>query len=443
MSAQKVTSYKLRVTSYKFSAFNFQLLHLCLCVFVFSPLAAEFANPAAVWGVKAVGTNPAQLAVRNHPRFSYEILSLEADAGNNSFTFGQYNRYNGAYLGDSAKQELAASIPGPGFQLHTGVQATLLGFTTGECGLAVQSHTGVGASVPKDLFDLALWGNRLNREYSASSLSGDAISFCDATLAWATPLGRGFALGLGLKYLRGLFVAQNIQSDGYLITTPCVINSEVLAAYRWATGGNGFGLDLGLAYEFSKHWHFGLSVLNLTRGITWTEGIQTGLFRASLDSFNVERIKDPDVASVTNQLNGSSAFRTPLPTYVNLGASYQPVPYLTLGASVLEGTANTVLSSTRPRAMAAAEYRGLHWLPLGVDLSVGGSEGFAMGGGLGVDLKRFLLRARLANLQGIALSARGIRLALSLTYYSQAPGILEPEPSILRLGSDPAGSRRF
>jgi len=444
------------------------LVLLCsLCTWV----AAYPANPAHVFGVDAIGANPAQLAAGE--RFSYRFLNLQVGAGNNAFDLLQYNRYTGAYLDETAKQQLFGSIPAQGFKLGTNVEADLLDFAIGRVGLAVRNRTAVAATVPRDLFDLALWGNALNRTYSASTLGGDAISYCDATLAYGFPLPAGFQAGIGLKYYRGLFTAQNTQVDGYLLTTPYVINSQVLVGYRWATGGNGIGFDLGATYTpqtmfHAPHspqptprspWTFALAILDLNFGINWTQGLQAGVASVSLDSFSVARMNDNTLQSEFLQ-TPAPAFQTRLPVYVVLGASYRPqlrnsaTPQLrnflsafTLGASVSEATANTAFSSTIPRGTLSAEYRGLRWLPLSVDASIGGNPWGTpatpeYGLGLGLNLKGLTLRSRLANSGGLALASKGVSFGLSATYRTGVPAFSEPDRSVLELHSKPLGRNR-
>ena len=404
--------------------------------------ALDPANPALVLGSDALGANPARLAARQHPRFTYRILDLETEAANNSLSLDQYNRYSGADLDDAAKRDILRSIPASGFRLGSAARTDLLRFSVGSFGLSVGTQAGAGVALPRDLFDLALWGNELNRQYSASTLGGDAIAYGDATVSFGVPLGKGFAAGIGLKYLRGLFTAQTTKADGYLITTPAVINSELYAGYRIATGGSGFGLDCGLTYERDR-WCFGLALLNLNLGINWTDGCETGVFRVNLDSFSVSRMTRDGVAQIDNRLDPASPFRTQLPSTITLGASYQPFRFLTLGATLREGTASTPLSSTTPEATISAEYRGLRWLPLSVDASAGGQYGLMFGSSLGLDLKGFLVRVRLANTGGLIGHARGLRAGLSLTYRSWAPGVREPDPNRLQLHADPVQTRRF
>jgi hypothetical protein len=440
------------------SRHHFTTLLSAICYLLPAICSAQpLANPTLVYGCDCIGVNPAQLAYGE--RCSYRILDLQAAAGNNAFDLFSYNRYTGAYLDPTAKQKLFSAIPEPGFRLGTSFHADLLDFTIGRFALAVRNHTGVAANVPRDLIDLALWGNALNRTYSASTLSGDAISYCDATLAYGFPLPHGFRAGVGLKYLRGLAIAQNTQVDGYLLTTPYVINSQVTLGYRYAFGGNGFGLDLGATYTpqsmysephplnsrppAASPWTFALAILNINTGIYWNQGLQAGVAGVSLDSFSVARINDNVLTSQFVQ-SPAQSFRTQLPVQFVLGASYRlpdrPLGPLVLGASISEATANSALSSTIPRGTLTAQYRGLGWLPLSVDASIGGSPiGSPLtpdyGLTLGLDLRGFALRARLANTGGLALAAKGASFGLSLTYRTGIPGRQYGRTSETRLTS--------
>jgi hypothetical protein len=456
-NAKQLTANGLQLTAYssRLSAVG------CLLLAVGSLLSAlEFPNPAMVTGTYAVGTNPAQLASGQRPRFAYQLLQLRVGADNNSLNAFQYNRYTGAFLDSTAKLDIMGSVPKTGLRLDGDADLDGLAFTTGMFGLAVRGHAAASGTIPKDVIDLVLSGNELDRRYSVSTLQGEAIAYSDVTLGFGVPLARGLTTGIGLKYLRGIFVAQNTDVDGYLLTTPYVVNSEVLAGYRWALGGNGYGLDWGMTYEWgsgdrgqgsgvqgfdftnrqsfaaSSHLRVALAVTNLNLGINWTTQPGAAVFRFNLDSVNLVRLTSTHGAASTEFTQSHPAgFKTQLPCFLNVGAALEPVRGLTVGLSVLEGFRNSALSSVVPEATVAAEYRGLRWLPLSIAASAGGRDGFALEAGLGFQVRGFGFGVRVANRGGVALSARGLSAGISLCYQTPAPGY-DRDPGAMRLHYD-------
>ena len=413
-------------------AFCFALLFTAL-----PAQADEYANPALVTGADALGVNPAQLADPARPRYVYQLLALDAGLGNNSLRGAQYNRYTGAYLDESAKHDILGSIPLTGLRLDgdARVDATALTFST--FGFAVSGRAGMSGNVPKDLVDLVLRGNELDRTYSAATLAGEAIAYTDAVLSFGIPITPALRTGFGLKYLRGLFVAQSTDVDGYLLTTPYVVNSEVLTGYRWASGGNGFGLDWGVSWDFGmtsderrmtdgrssgigRHIRVAFAVTNLNLGIDWDRNPGAAVFRLNMDSVNLWQVmKQRNVVSTEFTQTSPGSFKTFLPVMFNLGAMWEPVRSLSVGLSVLEGFRSTALSSAVPAATLGAEYRGLSWLPLSAAMTVGGREGLVLGCGVGVLTRGYSIRARIANTGGLGLSARGLSAGISMGY--QAP----------------------
>jgi hypothetical protein len=415
--------------------------------------ALEFPNPAMVTGTRAVGTNPAQLASGQRPRFAYQLLQVRAGADNNSFSAFQYNRYTGAFLDSVAKLDIVGSVPKAGLRLDADADLDGLAFTAGTFGLAVRGHAAVSGTIPRDVLDLVLNGNQLDRQYSVSTLQGEAISYSDVTLGLGVPLARGLTTGIGLKYLRGIFVAQNTDVDGYLLTTPYVVNSEVLAGYRWALGGNGYGLDWGMTYDFgmtndegrltnrqsfavARHLRVAVALLNLNLGINWTTQPGAAVFRFNLDSVNLVRLTSTRGAATAEFTQSQpTGFKTQLPCFLNLGAACEPVRGLTVGLSVLEGFRNSALSSVVPLATVAAEYRGLRWLLLSIAASAGGRDGFALEAGLGFQVRGIGFGVRVANRGGVALSARGLSAGISLDFQTPAPGS-DRNPGSMRLYYD-------
>jgi len=418
--------------------------------------ALEFPNPAMVTGTQAVGVNPAQLASTMRPRFEYQLLQARAGLDNNSFSGSQYNRYTGAFLDSAAKQNILSSVPEAGLRLNSDADLNGLAFTTGIFGLAVRGHAAASGTIPRDMIDLALNGNQLDRRYSASNLQGEAIAYSDVTLGFGVPLARGFETGIGLKYMRGIFVAQNTQVDGYLLTTPYVINSEVLAGYRWAHGGNGYGLDWGMTYEWGsggqgsevggqksfavgRHLRVALALTNLNLGINWTTRPGAAVLKVNLDSVNLMQLVDSHGAGATEFVQSQpGAFKTQLPFFVNLGAACEPAWGLTVGLSILEGSQNSALSSLMPAATVSAEYRGVRWLPLSAAVTAGGRDGFGLEAGLGLQCRGFELQAQIANQGGVALSARGLSAGLSISYRSRG----QTESDIMRLHYDSLNGNR-
>jgi hypothetical protein len=120
-------------------------------------------NPVTAVGPDAMLVNPAQLAYPERPGFACRILGLEAEAGNNSFSIAQYNRYTGAFLGDSAKADILGSIPKSGLLLAGGAQAAGAEFGYGNFAASVRTAGSAEATLPRDAFDLALQGNELGR----------------------------------------------------------------------------------------------------------------------------------------------------------------------------------------------------------------------------------------------------------------------------------------
>ena len=101
------------------------------------------AYTALAKGVDAVKFNPANLGLSDYRTFGIEIASLGASITNNSFTLSDYNRYTGATLSTSDKQELLGKIPKEGLSVDADVRASALSVALGNMSLSV---SGVAAA---------------------------------------------------------------------------------------------------------------------------------------------------------------------------------------------------------------------------------------------------------------------------------------------------------
>lgn len=387
--------------------------------FVVSSLPAlDLPNPAQVFGVDASGVNPAQLGLPGQPTFTYRVLGLNVAADNNFFNINRLVRIstNAKGFADSTARGFLDSLPANGFRVNSDVQADLLSLAVGHVAFTAGAHALVGASVPKSVADLEFDGYRSNRSYSVSKLGGNALAYADAALSYGTRLPDGFYAGIGLRYLRGFAVAASNVSGRP--GGPKLVDSVITADYHSAfdpLGGYGVGLDCGVTYcrphLFGRQdqWQFGLALLNLNSGITWTNGVNSG----SLRIFN------KDSAQTTG--NDATPFRTALPAYVNLGANCIPWYGVALGLGVAEATMSTPTSSTVPRVALSAEYRQLDWLRLSLEAATGGFEGPTLGAGLELKASWIGFRVRVTNAAGLADDARGASVELAITCSSRPP----------------------
>lgn len=371
----------------------------------------------------------------HHPKFAYRIIGIGAGVLNNSFTLNQYNRFSGAFLDEPAKQEILSSIPTNGLWLNAGANLTGLDIFYNNFSFSLFGSGTASTKIPKDVFDLALYGNELNRQYEVNDLAARTLSYWTASLAYNLKIKSKINLSGAIRYLGGIYLFETLESHGFLLTTPNFTISEGYATYRWAKGGSGFGFDLICNYDFSQKLKTTLALFNLNSGINWAGNSENGYRNFALDSINWPRLQKGDFFQSNSTILSTVPFRTPLPFYIAFGADYQFYPFLKGSLFLSQSFNESHLTTRAPILSGNIELRWLSWLPMEVGASLGGKEVFGFGYSLGVIYKKFSGSFAVKDLGGLFLRAKGTSAAFTFGYnlYSK----ITPESNVLYLHGTP------
>jgi hypothetical protein len=349
-------------------------------------LASAFTSASR--GVAAVPWNPANLALPDKPSFSLAIASLSLNAVNNSFTATQYNLYTGEFLTDADKHEILSSVPEEGLRISLDTRATALGFSIGGIALTAGGVVSADGHFPKDVLDLILFGNEVNRTYDFSSTEGEGWAYLSVGATVSTRAMRNFsdhaAVGATVRYLRGLGCWQVIQSEGSLTTTQEAVEMSGNIVTRTAKGGHGYAMDLGFAVQLEGGWSLGLSALDISSSITWSQNPRQQVNYLLGDSITVRQIVEEDTVIVAEGYEREiDPFSISLPTRIQLGLSKRTGDLL-LTFDYHQGLRDGPGASTTPRFAAGAEYLFFGFLPLRLGASAGGKETFTVAMGMGL-----------------------------------------------------------
>ena len=207
-----------------------------------SPRARGMAQSytALARGPDAVFWNPANLALSGGPGFSWDVLGLGVGlvAENNSFSVQTYNDNftDGRFIEPSEKDALLADVKGTGLKANFDIDlfASALiplngGGVTFKMPWGIHSAVvpgvamGFEGEVPKDIFDLMLFGNDFNRSYDIAKWDGSG--WVVGSLNWAgakpwmpaqlDPYLSEFTVGATLKILGGVYGEVRRSSGGF------------------------------------------------------------------------------------------------------------------------------------------------------------------------------------------------------------------------------------
>ncbi|MBM3314911.1 hypothetical protein FJY71_03600 [candidate division WOR-3 bacterium] len=401
---------------------NPALLHLLVGIF----------NPLLSVGPDAMRWNPAQLALPERPGFCCRILGLSAGLENNAFTFGQYNHYTGALLDEKAKHDILGSIPDSGLALRGTATASAADFGFGSLAVVCRTFADADANLPRDLFDLALYGNRIGRVYSAASTGGRAQVLFRAGLGFGVGIGQNLTIGAAGHMLRGLFYAELTGVRARFVTTPQALAAEVHGTYRLATGGNGWAVDAGATWR-NQGWVASAAVLDVNAGVDWTEGVEEGVYAFQLDSSNAYEMTRGDRFSEDFGRSTDGRFTTYLPVRTTLGIGRRFFDWLNAGMLLDPLWDFEPVRLRRWQTSVVVEAWPLRWLPLGCALSYRSGQGMSVGLDAAAIAGRFVFSAGFEDFAGLLLGAKGAGVRLGVGYGTFNIERRAPGPEVFRL----------
>lgn len=406
-------------------------------------------NAISALGVYAIGVNPANLAISQNHKIELSTLlpfpNINISAGNNFITLNDYNHYFtgvesesgnivGRYLDTSEKNKFLALFDS-GTLINTNLGTTLLSTSIypskfiGAFAFSIQDWTSANVNLPKQLFELILFGNETNKVYDLNDMDMKFWYLRNYTLSYAKDLSnlfpdafRSFTAGITMKYVQGMFYAGvdkmnttfETQNDYNILVNG---NSRLLIAASPNFGikydfedstitkdskiglfntpaGNGFGVDLGFHSDLNKAWSIGFALTDLG-SINWNK--ETVEYKAT-GSYVLENITDKDIGdslgnAITGEGNYTGAFSTSLATAMKLGVGFKLDQFLKgnfpgklfIELNYQQGFNNMPANSTKPRFSLGTEYAPIDWFNLRSGISVGGFDNFNWAFGFGFD----------------------------------------------------------
>ena len=387
-------------------------------------LALGQAYTALARGPEAVFWNPANLALGGEPKLKWELLGagLSLITENNSFSV---RAYNGNFtddthrIGIAEKKELLRDIPRDGLRFNADLVPFLsaglpvnggISFPLGngiQAAITTNVAIGVEGEMPKDMFELMLFGNEFDRSYEIASWDGSSWLVGGVNFAGAKPWMpdrlaahlREFSVGGTLKVSGGAY-GEITKSDGGMISRIQGTDLEGFALVR-SSRGIGFGVDFGVAgVSGDGRTTFSAGMLNLVDFISWSIGSRQDSVYARATRLRVTRFLDPDQVRMRDVLEnedtdgdgdpdfraklGEDGFSRSLPAMLRAGIAHRPMPHMTVVGNYDQAFSSGFGISPMPKISTGAEYRLVAWFPTRIGLSIGGRSsstgvGFAFG----------------------------------------------------------------
>ncbi len=404
-------------------------------------------NTNSARGVYAIGVNPANLAFEQNHKIEVSTViplpNLNISAGNDFITLNDYQHYFtgvksesgnivGRYL-DSVEKNKFLTLFDNGSMVNTNFGTTLFSVSfypskeIGAIAFSIQDWTSASASLPKQLFELFLFGNEVEKTYDLNDMDIKSWYLRNYTLSYAKDLSnffpdafKSFRAGVTLKMVHGLFYAGVDKINTTLETTSDYNilvngNSRMLVATSPSFGikydfedesvsnksniglfnkpaGTGFGIDFGFNSELNKSWSIAFAVTDLG-SVLWNkrtaEYSSSGLFL--LEDITDDALVDSLTEVITGEGKYTNSFSTSLSTAMKMGVGFKVDKFLkgnfpgelTLGLNYHQGFNNMPSNSTLPRFSFGAEWVPIGWFKFRSGISVGGYDKFNWALGLG------------------------------------------------------------
>jgi hypothetical protein len=368
-------------------------------------------------GVESPFWNPANLGLSSESKRSWRIFSLAINARNNSLSLQQYNKYNGKFLTTEDKQNILNSIPAEGLNASLEGDVLAFGVSQGRYAFTISGRGTSHLLVPKDPIEVLLFGNEINDTILVSDTDGEVFASMDFGLShgrsfWSKGEKELFC-GFHARYIWGLIYQEVTEAEGEVFALETGINGEGDFQVRSADGGSGYGLDLGLAFRYSRNWIFGLSFMNMVSQVSWNKETENKVYRMQIDSLSADDFDADSMMIEESYTQATGSFTTRVPILLHVGVAYQTGRTL-LSLNLRRGFEKGMGVSDKLRASLGAEYRFTSWLDVRGGIGLGGEEGVTVANGVGFKLGKYQLDLGISLQKGLwPTKSKGICLAIS------------------------------
>lgn len=366
-------------------------------------------------GVDAAKFNPANLGLSGYQITSLELISGGINISNNSFTLSDYNNYTGATLSTADKNDIMNKIPKEGLNLRAASEATAMSLSIGKFVFSTSAVAAADINLNRDILELVFYGNTFSDSITVDGSYSDGLVYVQAGLSYGHRIykagQREFSIGTTVKYIRGFVVQEMVELSGTAVTLMTGLEGQGRMVARTASGGKGYGLDIGAALKLNQHYTIGLRIENALGNISWNTKAEEHIYDFNLDTLTFGN--SGDLVYSTDTTISLASFSTRLPAVMNVGIA-NTSGKLRWAIDWQQGFNSAPGSSTNPRLSLGIEWLKLGMMPLRFGMSSGGNKGSSFSFGSGIDLSPVYLDFAAVTGTGFSMnSAKGLKLALS------------------------------
>lgn len=367
--------------------------------------------------------NAAVLARPNSMTWRIDLPRFTASAHNNSFSVNRWNDQIGRdrYLSAADKREILGSIPSDGLKVSAIASAPILGGVYKKMAFQISEEYALNVNADRELFELALFGNQLNRGYKLEDLGGEQYALLDAGVAIAYEFQqdkiKGLYGGIGFHFYLGQHLDKVVDAVGELQATDSLLTGYGAVQRVNSNQGDGIGFDLSMLADINDKWSLGVALKQIGGSITWVVN------EAKLDAFEVDSagvivdsldddgyVKRAFRSSTTSIAGGS--IESKIPATLELSGRYQLAPRALLLSTFRARFEESAQGKAGAEIALGGEYSATKVLLLRAGLGTGGPLGTRISAGGGVRTKHYDFDLGCAWHEGLFSATRGLSFGI-------------------------------
>jgi len=358
-------------------------------------------------GIEAVYTNPALLNPQTKGVW-LPLINGGIYVANNSISLKTYNDFFGSgSLDEEEKAKFLQEIESE-LVFHSESHHSLYGGKLQNYAYALSFHTYANASMQKEYLELMLNGNAEEEyHFGKGANNGDVSSFIDFTVGMGDisvnifkdklpPIKFGYSGSL----LVGVNAINTKSFKGHIISNLDGLDAESDVVLRSGVGGIGFKGLVGLVSNPTKNTQVGLSLDNVLGFIDWSLSNNELKYNVVIDSVYISDLEE-DFYTYNETRHKSSGFTTIIPPELRIAGIYHGKNY-SLSLDVVQGFADSFMTSATPRIAMGLEAFPMPLLPLHLGFATGNNQSpWHISYGTGLKLKHFELGFGVQSFQSL------------------------------------------
>jgi uncharacterized protein DUF5723 len=375
-----------------------------------TPRALGMGNAyvAAARGSESLWQNPANLALPDARRWSFNIPKLSLGADVLGLTVGDVfdlARYND--LTDQRKQEILNDVPAAGTEVRADARLPSVAGQIGPFAAGLAFNTVATQTLDRDFVDLLLFGFQPQPgryDITPQETQGFRASYWDLAFAYGHRLPVAVAGPLTVGATAHVYLGTALLRTGIVrvdtVRNALGVPTDLQVTYAGVKdgGGTGVGVDLGAAYQPLPSLTLSASVSNVVntfsfggrrtlKQVTLTRAdYSNGDLRDVLDRYDASQATydEASASAGVRALAADLAGNDDLPRTLRAGAAFEPRPGTLLSAAYQGALADSRVTGLWDRSLGVGVQQRLSIVSARVGASTNLDSGTLLSGGLSI-----------------------------------------------------------